>query len=121
MTDTEQTTRGVRLALLDAELQSGKINRTEFVSRVAELGSADGLSRANGIAAIAANQAARQATLRNSYDYVIIGSGASGAVVAGRLAADKNAHVLVLEAGGSDLPKAGSLPLRRLERSPCGL
>jgi AhpD family alkylhydroperoxidase len=74
-----------------------------LTKRVAELGDGEGVARANKVEAIATNQAALSAIVRNSYDYIVIGAGASGAVVAGRLAADKNAHVLVLEAGGSDL------------------
>lgn len=38
----------------------------------------------------------------NTFDYIIIGAGASGCVVANRLSADPNATVCLIEAGGSD-------------------
>lgn len=105
MFDTSSASKGVKLALLEGQLLAHEIDRTTFVGRAANLGlpAADVGDAAEKFEAIAANQAARRANLRSTYDYIVIGSGASGSVVARRLAENRDAQVLLLEAGGDDL------------------
>jgi choline dehydrogenase len=51
---------------------------------------------------VRANQEKLRANLKSHYDFIVCGSGNSGSVVAGRLAANPDVSVLLLEAGGSD-------------------
>jgi choline dehydrogenase len=105
MFDAEFASNGVKLALLEGQLLNREIDRASFIERAANLGlhsPAIG-DAADKFMAIAANQVARRATLRPGYDYIVIGSGASGSVVARRLAENHGAQVLLLEAGGEDL------------------
>ncbi|RUU30820.1 choline dehydrogenase [Mesorhizobium sp. M6A.T.Ce.TU.016.01.1.1] len=58
-----------------------------------------------------------------AYDYIVVGAGAAGSIVAARLGEDKSVRVLVLEAGPSDnsiyvrMPAAMSYPLTDQRRT----
>src|SRR5262245_4650657 len=102
---TKELSHGVKVALLEGQLLSGEIDPEGFIKRLSAIGTSgpEATAKAEKYLAIANNQAVLRRNLKRSYDYIVIGAGASGSVVARRLAEDLHAQVLLLEAGTDDL------------------
>jgi choline dehydrogenase len=92
----------VRESLLD-QAAFGRLSRRKFFTLL----SAAGLARTfvPGLVeqafAAGATQTANRAALRADYDYIVVGGGVAGCVIAAELS-KSGAHVLVIEAGGND-------------------
>jgi GMC oxidoreductase len=96
--------------LLD-QVASGQLSRRRFLTVAGAAGLTAGLSAAMVGQAFAAgdDHAANQAKLEGAYDYIVVGAGASGAIVAGELS-KTGAKVLVVESGGADTAPTISNP-----------
>lgn len=103
---------GDHLNALESALFRGNMKRRTFLKMAVAAGVS--LAAARVIAdegeAAAINQLYNAKELQSSYDYIVVGSGTAGAVIAGRLAAETDASILVLEAGGSDQVDAVQIP-----------
>ena len=103
-TESAPLQRGDLINRLGDAVYRGRIGRRAFIKMALAAGMApyavEAMAQAGTEAA--ANQLYNNKNLKKAYDFVIIGCGSGGSVVAGRLAAESNADILVLEAGGSD-------------------
>ena len=88
--------------LLD-HVATGRLSRRHFLSAVSATGLAAGMSGTMVEHALAAgeNQQANRTQLKDSYDYIVVGAGASGSVIAGELS-KAGLEVLLVESGGPD-------------------
>jgi choline dehydrogenase len=88
--------------LLD-QMASGQLSRRRLLAGASAAGLIAGLSDGTVDQALAAgeNQAANQAKLEGGYDYIVVGAGSSGSIIAGELS-KTGAKVLVVESGGAD-------------------
>ena len=89
-------------ALVD-QASRGALDRRALLSLASALGVASlvGPGLIDGALAAGANQASNRERLQAAYDYVVVGAGAAGCIIASRLA-QAGASVLVVEAGGDD-------------------
>jgi choline dehydrogenase-like flavoprotein len=89
-------------SLLD-QVAMGRLDRRKFVSMfgAAAATSMFGPSLLEQAFASGANQEERRASLQTHYDFIVVGAGAAGSVLAAELSAS-GAQVLVIESGGPD-------------------
>jgi choline dehydrogenase len=106
MTDNNETIQ----SLLD-QVASGRLSRRRFLTLAGTAGLATGLSGAAVHQAFAAGetQAANQAKLEGAYEYIVVGAGASGSIIASELSMT-GAKTLLVESGGPDTAPTISNP-----------
>jgi choline dehydrogenase len=94
---------GERLQILLDQVASGQLSRRRFLIAISTAGLAAGLPGAAIEHAFAAgeNQTINQAQLKGAYDYIVVGGGASGSIIAGELS-KTGVDVLIVESGGAD-------------------
>jgi choline dehydrogenase len=84
------------------QLAAGRLNRRKLLSMFGATAAASmfGPSLSHALAA-GANQEERRASLQTHYDFIVVGAGAAGSVLAAELS-KSGAQVLVVESGGPD-------------------
>jgi len=84
---------------------AGRINRRGFIKALIAAGVAAATAHdmAEHAALAQAVQATQLANLKSEYDYIIVGAGSAGCVMAHRLSQDGRSTVLVVEGGGTNI------------------
>jgi choline dehydrogenase len=91
-------------ALIDAAY-AGRLDRRSFCKALVAAGVSAAIASdmAEHAALAQSVQSAQLADLKAEYDYVIVGAGSSGCVLANRLSADGRSTVLLIEGGGTNI------------------
>ena len=91
-------------ALIDAAY-AGRIDRRKFCKALVAAGvtAAAASDMAEHAALALSVQGAALANLKSEYDFVIVGAGSAGCVMANRLSQDGRTTVLLIEGGGTDI------------------
>jgi choline dehydrogenase len=91
------------LARLCQRASRGQIERRSFLRLAGAMGLQAAFASALADSVAAAPVQERHRSIEAGYDYIVVGSGSAGSVVASRLAAGGQRRVLLVEAGTSDL------------------
>src|SRR5262245_35709564 len=101
----DMLSRGERINALIDSAYAGLLSRRKFCKALVAAGFTVAAARdmAEHAALAQANQGAQLADLKDEYDYIIVGAGSAGCVMAHRLSQDGRSRVLVIEGGGTNL------------------